>query len=97
MELAFCAILFFIFEYRGLFFMKGTIYQTRPALHDLQASQEKVISKSREGHEQGAQLVVFPELSLTVYFVGERYHEEALRLDSNEIRRFAAATKGTAA
>jgi len=77
--------------------MKVTIYQTSPVLHDLQANLEKVISKIREGHEQGAQLVVFPELSLTGYFVGERYHEVALRLDSEEIRRVAAATKGTAA
>ncbi len=77
--------------------MKVTICQTSPVLHDLQENLEKVISKIREGHEQGAQLVVFPELCLTGYFVGERYHEVALRLDSDEIRKLAAATKGTAA
>jgi predicted amidohydrolase len=36
-------------------------------------------------------------LALTGYFVGDQYHEVALRLDSEEIRRLVAATKGTAA
>jgi hypothetical protein len=47
--------------------------------------------------EKNADLVVFPELSLTGYFVRERYHEAALRMDSTEIQQLAKATKGTAA
>ena len=77
--------------------MKVTIYQTNPTLLDLEANLEDVTGKIIEGSERGAQLVVFPELSLTGYFVGKRYHEVALRLNSNEIRQIAAATKGTAA
>jgi len=42
-------------------------------------------------------LIIFPELALTGYFVGRRYHEAALRLDSPEIRTLASATRGTAA
>jgi predicted amidohydrolase len=42
-------------------------------------------------------LVVFPELSLTGYFVRERFHEAALQMDSPEIQRLAKATRGTAA
>ena len=82
---------------RGLLAMKIKICQTNPLLLDLQANLEMVTSKIREGQKQGAELVVFPELSLTGYFVGDRYHEVALRLDSPEIKKLAAATKGTAA
>ena len=77
--------------------MKVTIYQTNPVLLDLKANLEDITAKIREGAEGGARLVVFPELSLTGYFVGKRYHEVALRLNSDEIRQIAAATKGTAA
>ena len=77
--------------------MKVTIYQTNPVLLDLKTNVEDVTQKIREGAEAGAELVVFPELSLTGYFVGKRYHEVALRLNSGELRQIAAATKGTAA
>ena len=77
--------------------MKVAVYQTDPVLLDLKANLEEVILKINQGREQGAQLIVFPELALTGYFVGHRYHEVALRLDSKDIRKIAAATKGTAA
>jgi len=77
--------------------MNVAVYQTTPALLDLQANLEEVIARIHEGREKGAQLIVFPELALTGYFVGHRYHEAALRLDSREIQELVAATKGTAA
>lgn len=77
--------------------MKVTVYQTSPALLDVQANLEEVLDKIHRGKEGGADLIVFPELALTGYFVGQHYHEVALRLDSPEIRRLAAATEGTAA
>jgi predicted amidohydrolase len=77
--------------------MKVAIYQTSPALFDVEANLEDVITKIQEGRGKGANLIVFPELALTGYFLGERYHEVALRLDSEEIGRLAAATRGTAA
>ena len=77
--------------------MKVAIYQTRPVLFDLEANLESVITKIQEGRGKGANLIVFPELALTGYFLGQRYHEVALRLDSKEIGRLAAATRGTAA
>jgi predicted amidohydrolase len=77
--------------------MKVAVYQTDPILLDVQANLEDVISKIRRGKEMGAHLIAFPELALTGYFVGDQYHEVALRLDSEEIRRLVAATKGTAA
>jgi len=77
--------------------MKVAIFQTSPILLDLKANLEDVIAKIHYGREKGAQLIVFPELALTGYFVGSRYHEVALRLDSREIKQLASASKGTAA
>ena len=77
--------------------MKAAIYQTSPLLLDLEANLDEVITKINHGREKGAQLIVFPELALTGYFVGEKYHEVALRLDSKEIRKLVSATAGTAA
>ena len=77
--------------------MKVAVYQTDPVLLDLKANLDEVIAKINQGREQGAQLIVFPELALTGYFVGQRYHEVALRLNSKEIRKLISATKGTAA
>ena len=77
--------------------MKVAIYQTSPVLLDVKANLEDVINKIHKGKKDGAQLIVFPELALTGYFVGQEYHKAALRLDSHEISQLAAATKGTAA
>jgi predicted amidohydrolase len=77
--------------------MKAAIYQTSPTLLDLQANLEDIISKIHRGKEMGSQLIVFPELALTGYFVGQRYHEVALKLESKEIKALTDATKGTAA
>ena len=77
--------------------MNVTVYQTSPVLFDVKANLEDVISKIHQGKENGAELIVFPELALTGYFVGQRYHEASLRLDSKEIRALAQASKGTAA
>ena len=77
--------------------MKVTLCQTNPSLLDVQANLDEVIEKIHLEKEGGADLIVFPELALTGYFVGQRYHELALRLDSPEIERLVAATKDTAA
>ena len=73
--------------------MKVAIYQTNPTLLDVQANLEEVIDKINHGRENGAHLSVFPELTLTGYFVGPSYHEVALRMDSKEIRRLTEATQ----
>jgi len=77
--------------------MKVTLYQTKPVLLDLKANVEEVVEKIRKGAEQGSDLIAFPELALTGYFVGRHYHEVALRMDAPEIRRIVEATTGTAA
>ncbi|MGD9320906.1 MAG: nitrilase-related carbon-nitrogen hydrolase, partial [Desulfobacteraceae bacterium] len=75
--------------------MKVAVYQTKPKLLDLNANLDEVIAKIHQGKEKGVDLSVFPELALTGYFMGQRYHEVALRLDSQEIRKLVSATKGT--
>jgi predicted amidohydrolase len=77
--------------------MKVGVFQTDPVLLDVKTNLESTIEKIQTAKAQGVDLAVFPELSLTGYFVRERYHEAALRMDSPEIRRLAGATKGTAA
>jgi len=77
--------------------MRVGVYQTDPVLLDVKTNLEAAIDNIEAAKAQGVDLVVFPELSLTGYFVRERYHEAALRIDSPEIRRLAGATKGTAA
>lgn len=77
--------------------MEVTICQTNPQLFAVESNLEQIIELIRHGREEGAELIIFPELALTGYFVGARYHEMALRLDSPHIKRLAAATKGTAA
>ena len=77
--------------------MKVGVYQTDPVLLDVKANLESTIEKIEAAKAQGVDLVVFPELSLTGYFVRERYHQAALRIDSPEIKQLAAATKKTAA
>lgn len=76
--------------------MKVVVYQTNPILMDIKANLNDIISKIREARDEGSQLTVFPELALTGYFVDQYYHKAALRMDSDEIKQIAAATKGTA-
>ncbi len=77
--------------------MKVGVCQMEPVLLDLNANLDQVIDGIERGKAEGVELLLFPELALTGYFVGARYHEVALKLDSPEIRRLVRATKGTAA
>lgn len=77
--------------------MRIAVYQTNPVLLDVKANLDDIVSKIHSGKEKGAELIVFPELAMTGYFVGEHYHEVALKLDSREIAQIKKATKGTAA
>jgi predicted amidohydrolase len=77
--------------------MKVGIYQTSPQLLELEKNLKDAIAKIQSARDDGVDLVVFPELALTGYFVGPKYHQVALRMDSPEIKQLALATKGTAA
>jgi predicted amidohydrolase len=77
--------------------MKVGVYQTDPILLDVKTNLASTIEKIEAAKEKGVDLAVFPELALTGYFVRDRYHEAALRIDSPEISQLARATKGSAA
>lgn len=77
--------------------MRVAVCQTAPVLLDLKANLDNVLDHIQQCKDKGADLIVFPELALTGYFVGLEYHKVALRMDSPEIKQLAAATKGTAA
>jgi predicted amidohydrolase len=77
--------------------MKVTICQTAPELFDVHSNLQDVIGRIRKWKNEGAELIVFPELCLTGYFVGSCYHEVALKINSAEIKELVTATKGTAA
>lgn len=77
--------------------MNIAVCQIHPRLLALEENIVDVIDHIRTYRKQGADLIVFPELALTGYFMGLNYHTVALRMDSEEVRRIAAETKGTAA
>jgi predicted amidohydrolase len=77
--------------------MKVAIFQTNPTLLDIEGNLDDVLQKIEEAKKKGVKLIIFPELALTGYFVGQRYHEVALRMNSREIGRIVDATRGTAA
>jgi predicted amidohydrolase len=77
--------------------MKVAVCQTSPKLLDLQHNLKDVTDKIKQCKDEGADLIVFPELALTGYFVEQQYHKVALRLDSNEIMELVKSTHGTAA
>jgi predicted amidohydrolase len=77
--------------------MKVAIHQTSPVLFDLDANLKEVVDRIIQSKEEDINLNVFPELALTGYFVGPRYHDVALRLDSEKIKLIKEATKGTGA
>ena len=77
--------------------MKVGVFQTDPVLLDLKPNLAAIIEMIAAAKAKGVDLAVFPELSLTGYFVRDRYHEVALRIDSPEIKKLAKATEGAAA
>lgn len=72
--------------------VRAVLAQIAPRLGDVDhnlATHLEVIAEARAGD---ADLVVFPELSLTGYFLRDLVTDVALRLRSDEVRALAAAT-----
>lgn len=59
--------------------MKVAIAQTAPVLGDVAANLEKVRSFQLQAKDQGAELLIFPELAMTGYALGHRMADSALR------------------
>lgn len=65
--------------------------QVAPRLGDLDHNLGRHQALIREAADQGAHLVIFPELSVTGYFLKDLVPEVALRLDSPELALLATA------
>ena len=70
-----------------------TVAQTNPALGNLSANLAEHVRAIEVALASGAQLIVFPELSLTGYFLKDQTAELALALDSHELRALAELSK----
>lgn len=70
-----------------------TIAQTNPALGNVQKNLEAHVAAIQAALDAGQELIVFPELSLTGYFLKDQTAELALRLDSPELQVLAALSK----
>jgi predicted amidohydrolase len=69
--------------------MKVAVAQIAPKLGDLASNVEKHVDLIKQAKQQGADLVVFPELSLTGYFLEELAYHVSLRADAKELQRLA--------
>ena len=70
-----------------------SIEQTNPRLGDLHTNLEDHLTRIDRARSEGAQLVVFPELSLTGYFLKDQVFELGLRRDSEVLERIAERSR----
>jgi predicted amidohydrolase len=74
--------------------LRIALAQLAPRLGELDANLERHRTILRSSREQGAGLVVFPELGLTGYLLQDLAAEVALRLDDPRLAQLARETKG---
>jgi predicted amidohydrolase len=70
-----------------------TVAQTNPALGNIGRNLDEHVAGIETALAAGSQLVVFPELSLTGYFLKDQTAEVALALDSKEVRRLVELSR----
>ena len=70
------------------------IAQINPRLGDLQANMALYEAKIRQGGEAGADLLLFPELSLTGYFLRDMVPDVALTMRSPEMKKLKELSRG---
>ena len=78
----------------GVTFKVG-IAQINPRLGDVQSNLALYEEKIRQGEREGADLLLFPELSLTGYFLRDMVPNVALKLASPEIERLKKLSRKT--
>ena len=76
--------------------IRVALAQIAPALGDRQRNLERHLEQIASARQQQADLIVFPELSLTGYFLRDMVPEVALTRDSQEITSLAAAASPAA-
>ena len=67
--------------------------QTRPRLGSVAHNLEEHLERAKHAAGSGADLIVFPELSLTGYFLKDQTADLALELDAPEIAALAEASR----
>ena len=72
------------------------LVQVNPRLGDVDANREMVAQQVREARGRGADLVIFPELALTGYFLKDQVPTVAWRLDGPEVKWLASLSQETA-
>lgn len=72
------------------------IAQFLPTLADKAANLEKIVRFVEQAEEQGVDLLLFPELALTGYPVGNWFSEAAITADCDEIKKLKALSKRVA-
>jgi len=73
--------------------MKVTLAQTNPRLGDVQENLKDHLERIAAAVAGGSELIVFPELSLTGYFLKDQVYELACELDAPPLARLADASK----
>jgi predicted amidohydrolase len=76
--------------------MKASLAQIVPKLADVAANLDLHAETAKRAAAAGAELVVFPELSLTGYVLMEAAPETAITLDSPQMKRLAEISKTAA-
>jgi predicted amidohydrolase len=72
------------------------VAQVNPRLGDVEFNLSVYEDRVRQARGLGAELIVFPELSLTGYFLKDMVSTVALRLDAPEVQRLGALSRDTA-
>ncbi|MBX3031333.1 MAG: carbon-nitrogen hydrolase [Chloroflexi bacterium] len=77
--------------------IRVALAQVAPRLGDLAANLERHTELLEEARAEGSDLVVFPELGLTGYWLQDLNSEVAMRLDDPRLVALAARTRGISA
>ncbi|GIW44513.1 MAG: carbon-nitrogen hydrolase [Candidatus Binatia bacterium] len=75
-------------------FRRVAVVQLAPRLGDVEYNLQQLEAGVRRARQEGAHLVVFPELALTGYFLKDMVSTVAIRHDSAEMERLAAMSRG---
>src|SRR5262245_13701641 len=79
---------------RGQYAFTAAAAQVAPRLGDLEANMSVYEEQVRTARARGVDLIVFPELSLTGYFLKDMVSTVALRLDSPEVGKLRELSRG---
>lgn len=74
--------------------LKAALGQIKSKFNDITANVDKQISWAKKAKEKGAQIIVFPELSLSGYYLQEAVSEAALEISHPALKKIINASDG---